>query len=776
MDMEIGSQHFGHQHPVEFKDVLSDETKEAICLRCGEMVFGSSFSFMECEFYLHKKCAEAPSKIDHPFHRNHPLVLLPKPKYKRCFCNFCGKTCEKSVYHCSCKLDFHIKCALFSLNMAEKKLEELKHITVKVPLLFTEDDNKELEKLYCFMCWEPLLESMYFSLDCGFNLHKKCVELPHEIKYPIHKRHPLILQFNVDHFSCKICLQEPSGMGIVYSCSPCRFSVHIKCAEFPPILNLPCHRNHPLFLPVKRGGSCHACRKNPSFMTCEETQQNNFYHCSSCNFGLHLECASPPLTIKEKIHEHPFSLFWRQASFICDACGLEGNFVSYICSTCNLLVHKKCISLPPIIRIPRHKHPIFHKYFLQDHQFKDCDCRICDDKVNIKYGSYSCFNCKFVVHVKCALEKKGWYKEVEPKDIDGKLAIVPKMSANPIDCVIEKNEDGEMTKIKHFGHEHNLILSKNLIEGHCDGASLMDKYCDGCVLPISNPFYYCSQCDFLLHKSCAKSLKQQQLWFHICQRFLILLVGYIFRCGLCQSECNGFSYMCKKCDVHYCLYCATRDYRIKHQGHKHPLFFDRKHEGRCDACNVKVRGLYKCKQCSFNLHIKCLRLPLTAWHKFDKHQLALTYKEGNEYSEYQFCDICEEKRDPSHCFYHCATCDISAHPYCALGKYPFIKPGSIYNELEDHPHPLTFLRKIFSGPRCHKCGQPCRDLVLECADSSCDYIVHWDCVKPAYLRSKKTARHKTETYEIVPETTEGSSCIILVQSFANFSFQYFLLF
>ncbi|TYJ45263.1 hypothetical protein E1A91_A02G043500v1 [Gossypium mustelinum] len=639
MDMEIGSQHFGHQHPVEFKDVLSDETKEAICLRCGEMVFGSSFSFMECEFYLHKKCAEAPSKIDHPFHRNHPLVLLPKPKYKRCFCNFCGKTCEKSVYHCSCKLDFHIKCALFSLNMAEKKLEELKHITVKVPLLFTEDDNKELEKLYCFMCWEPLLESMYFSLDCGFNLHKKCVELPHEIKYPIHKRHPLILQFNVDHFSCKICLQEPSGMGIVYSCSPCRFSVHIKCAEFPPILNLPCHRNHPLFLPVKRGGSCHACRKNPSFMTCEETQQNNFYHCSSCNFGLHLECASPPLTIKEKIHEHPFSLFWRQASFICDACGLEGNFVSYICSTCNLLVHKKCISLPPIIRIPRHKHPIFHKYFLQDHQFKDCDCRICDDKVNIKYGSYSCFNCKFVVHVKCALEKKGWYKEVEPKDIDGKLAIVPKMSANPIDCVIEKNEDGEMTKIKHFGHEHNLILSKNLIEGHCDGASLMDKYCDGCVLPISNPFYYCSQCDFLLHKSCAKSLKQQQLWFHICQRFLILLVGYIFRCGLCQSECNGFSYMCKKCDVHYCLYCATRDYRIKHQGHKHPLFFDRKHEGRCDACNVKVRGLY---------------------------------------------------------------------------KY-----------------------------------------------SSCDYIVHWDCVKPAYLRSKKTARHKTETYEIVPETTEGSSCIIL---------------
>ncbi|PPD70861.1 hypothetical protein GOBAR_DD32256 [Gossypium barbadense] len=583
MDMEIGSQHFGHQHPVEFKDVLSDETKEAICLRCGEMVFGSSFSCMECEFYLHKKCAEAPSKIDHPFHRNHPLVLLPEPSYKGCLCHFCGKTCEKSVYHCSCKLDFHVKCALFPLNMAEKKLEELKHVTIKVPLLFTEDDNKELEKLDCFMCWEPLLESMYFSLDCGFNLHKKCVELPHEIK-------------------------------------------------------------------------------------------------------------------------------------------------------------------------------------------------LCDDQVEIEYGSYSCFNCKFVVHVKCALEKKGWYKEVEPKDIDRKLAIVPKMSTNPIDCVIEKHDDGEMTKIKHFSHKHNLILSKNLIEEHCDGASLMDKYCDGCVLPISNPFYYCSECDFLLHKSCAKSPKQEQLWFHICQRFLILLVGCIFRCDLCQSESNGFSYMCKKCDVHYCLYCATRNYRIKHQAHKHRLFFDRNHKGRCSACNVSVRGLFKCKSCdAFNLHVDCLRLPLTAWHKCDEHRLALTYEEVNKYSEYQFCDICEKKRDSRKWFYHCATCDISAHSYCALGRYPFIKPGSIYNELKDHPHPLTFVRKIFSGPRCHKCFQPCRDLVLECADSSCDYVVHWDCVKPVYLRSEKTARPKTETGEIVEDTSEGSSCIILVQSFANFSLQYFLL-
>ncbi|KAL4272808.1 hypothetical protein GQ457_13G025790 [Hibiscus cannabinus] len=762
--MEMESQHFGHIHPMVFDDVPSNRTEEVTCSRCGEMVSGSSFSCAECGVYLHKKCAEAPAEIDHPFHCDHSLVLLPKPPYRRgrAFCNFCGQTCEKFVYHCSCNLDLHIKCALLSFNIAKKKLGELKRVTIKVPLVSAGDDDKghETERAdpKCFTCREPLSGAMHFSLDCGFNLHKKCVELPHKIKYPIHKNHPLMLQFSVEHFLCKTCHRKLPTYGFSYSCSPCKFAIHVTCAELTPILDLPCHRKHSLVLDFKKRPSCKAC---------QETQQNKFvYCCSSCNFSLHFECASPPLTIEEKNHEHPFTLFWRQASFICDACGLEGKSVSYICSTCNIVVHKQCIPLPPIIAIPRHKHPIFHKYFLRGRDFRNSDCEICYNEVKIEHGSYSCSNCKFIVHVKCALEKKGWYKVIEANDIDGKLpddsTMVPRRSINPIIC-IEKNEDGEMTVIKHFSHAHNLILEVNLMEEHGDGANLMEKYCDGCVLPVSNPFYHCSQCDFFLHKRCARLPIKKQLWFHICQRFLTLVVDHIFRCGLCQSECNGFSYRCEKCDIHYCLHCATRSYTIRHPGHKHPLYYDRNHEGRCDACNVKRRGLFKCKRCSFNLHIQCLRQPLTAWHGYDEHLLALTYKEASTYSKYLYCDICEEKRNSSHWFYRCETCDVSAHPDCVLGRYPFLKPGSIYEELEDHPHPLTFVKKTYSCPRCHKCGKPCRDLALDCADSACDYVVHWECAKPDYLTSKKIPLHATETDESVPEPEPeaGSSCMIL---------------
>ncbi|XP_039029707.1 uncharacterized protein LOC120164001 [Hibiscus syriacus] len=627
MDMEMGSQSFGHDHPMVFNDVQSNQTKEVTCSRCGEMVFGSSFSCSECEFYLHKKCAEAPPEIRHPYHRDHPLVLLPKSPYEkgRAICNFCGKTCEKFIYHCSCELDLHVKCALLSFDIAEKVLGELKRVPLKVPLVSADDNDEELERAKCFVCREPLLGSMHFSPDCGFNLHKKCVELPPKINYPLHKDHPLFLQMRIQGLSCNLCHRRLPVFGFNYSCSPCKFALHITCAELPPTLDLPCHRKHPLVL---------AFQNNPSCDACKETQ-------------------------------------------------------------------------------------------------------------------------------------RGWYKVIEARSLDD-LAMVPRRSVDPIIC-IEKNKDGEMTEIKHFSHAHNLILQVNLMKEHREGSNLMEKYCDGCVLPVSNPFYHCSQCDFFLHKECAELPMEKQLWFHICQRFLILVADHIFRCGLCRSECNGFSYRCKECDIYYCLHCATRSYTIEHPSHEHPLYYDRNHKGRCSACDVTRRGLFRCKHCKISLHIQCLRQPLTAWHGCDEHLLALTYKEVSTYSQYLYCDICERKRDSNRWFYCCASCDVSVHLDCALGRYPFIKPGSIYRGLEDHPHPLTFVKKTFSCPGCHKCGIPCRDLCLECEDSTCGYVVHWDCAKPSHLKNQKIVLDTTETDESIPKgSVPNSSCVVLVRSFANF--------
>ncbi|EOY05974.1 Uncharacterized protein TCM_020834 [Theobroma cacao] len=156
-------------------------------------------------FYLHKNCAEAPLEINHPFHRKHPLVLMPTPPYgprARCFCDFCGRTCKMFVYHCSCGLDFHIKCALFSCTIAEKNFGELEHIVL--PWISIDEQTEELESAKCFGCWNPLLESTYFSLDCRFNLHKKCVELSPEINHFSHQEYLLVLQCNGERFSSNV--------------------------------------------------------------------------------------------------------------------------------------------------------------------------------------------------------------------------------------------------------------------------------------------------------------------------------------------------------------------------------------------------------------------------------------------------------------------------------------------------------------------------------------------------------------------------------------------
>ncbi|XP_017984462.1 PREDICTED: uncharacterized protein LOC108663694 [Theobroma cacao] len=652
-------QHFSHEHPLIFNEEQGHESEEqAYCSGCGELVSGPSFSCVECGFYLDKKCAEAPSQLNHPFHHNHSLNLLASSPYDASLsviCDFCDEICDRFVYHCSCELDLHIKCALFSYNIAEKRIGEIQQISTMDPLISKENGDEELEGAECFACWKPLLDSVYLSPDCGFYLHAKCLDPCAVNHLPLHE-HPLILQFNSELLYCKIC---------------------------------------------------------------QETQRRGFvYCCSICKFALHIECGSPPPIIEDKSHQHPFVLFCRRVSFICDACGTEGNYVSYICSTCGVIVHRKCISLPRTLKHPRHfEHPISHTYFLGQDKFKLSECRICHiEDVNSKHGSYSCLDCDYIVHVNCAIEDYKWYKFDElDENVEENSELQPY-------AVVEETKDGENViaiEIKHFSHQHNLIFSNEIKD---------DKCCDGCVLSISTSYYYCSLCNFFLHKSCAELPRKKHLWFHDHPKLHPLTSGYIFRCVICECETSGFAYTCAKCKDYFCLRCAVFSDSHKCQGHEHVLPFYEDYQGLCNACGESTTCAYRCKKCDFSLHDTCIKLPLKAQHKSDVHHFTLTYHDGNNYSESHYCDICEEERNPNHWFYYCAKCDNSAHPNCLLEKYSFIKLGSIYTK-GDHSHPLTFVQKVHYYPKCHDCGEPCLDLALECRTIGSNYIVHWECIK-----------------------------------------------
>ncbi|XVF75653.1 hypothetical protein PTKIN_Ptkin13bG0204200 [Pterospermum kingtungense] len=67
--------HFSHDHTLVFIENHKDELKKAYCCWCHEPLEGSIYVSFDCKFHLHKKCFDLPTKINHPGHPEHPLVL-----------------------------------------------------------------------------------------------------------------------------------------------------------------------------------------------------------------------------------------------------------------------------------------------------------------------------------------------------------------------------------------------------------------------------------------------------------------------------------------------------------------------------------------------------------------------------------------------------------------------------------------------------------------------------------------------------------------------------
>ncbi|KAL4311680.1 hypothetical protein GQ457_01G044670 [Hibiscus cannabinus] len=322
--------------------------------------------------------------------------------------------------------------------------------------------------------------------------------------------------------------------------------------------------------------------------------------------------------------------------------GQEGKYVSYICSTCWVIVHKDCTKLPRIIKFSRHAHCLFHKYFLAKQELTRQDCKICFEQVKVERGSYSCVKsgCNYVVHVNCALEDKDLYEVIEQESQCEELCAATQSS---IIRVIEVNEDGEATKIEHSSHEGHCLLLANKMEKETDGK------CDGCILPVSTPLYYCSEsdCHFCLHKNCAEFPRIKQHWFS--KSNATLEPKGAQKCAFCRREWSGFFYeIAEHYDV--CLWCTEVADIIEYcEGHQHLLIFDFKCKERCNGCGSPSGryGAFRCKKCSFALDFACLTLPHSALHKCDQHMLYLTYHDDNDYKKHDYCDICEGKRDPS---------------------------------------------------------------------------------------------------------------------------------
>ncbi|XP_038992270.1 uncharacterized protein LOC120115711 [Hibiscus syriacus] len=668
MEMVKGNQTkhcFFHEHPLVLVEAQGDENEKALCSLCGEVMPASKFSCVHCNYHLHPECAQIPQIIfPHPLHPPHYGLWFsspPKMSYGESDCAMCKETCKFYFYRCFNCGEFRLctKCAVSSWNLIGRKNKskyEFKDEDHQLPFVFLQNHRYELKRACCSWCQESLIGPIYVSVGCKFKLHQKCFhDLPTEIAHPCHRLHPLFLHFEKNKFFCEVCQKDDD--------------------------------------------------------------YNLLYHCLACKFDIHLECIlSRHIVEANRNHEHQFILLYRNDPFICNACGTIGKFVSYICPTCHLQVHKSCTQLPRKIKAARHGRVLLRKYFLG--KGKAGDCQICFEQVKEEYGCYGCSKeaCNFMVHVKCVLEDDSLYAIIDQENGDWDDA----KDFSPSIRVIKVNERGEATEVRHFNHVHDLVL-EDKIKGDDDRA------CDGCMLPISTPFYYCSKCGFFLHKTCAELPRVKHHWFQL--HAITLEARNWSRCFLCDRLCSGLFYSGiggRK----FCLRCAKVPYTIKHEGHQHMLFFDHKFQGECNGCGLNHRyfGGFRCKECSFSLDFACLTSPLAVQHKCDRHLLRLSYDDRNDDPEQFYCDACEKKRDSSRWYYSCSTCDNSLHSKCTLGSYPFLKDEATFDrDYHHHSHIyLEYVCKVVDGyPYCSRCGKPCQNEALKC--TQCDYIVHFNC-------------------------------------------------
>nr|GMD59496.1 putative DC1, C1-like, Zinc finger, RING/FYVE/PHD-type [Ipomoea batatas] len=205
------------------------------CSGCHCPGTGPVYACWRCSFFLHDQCFRASRSLKHPSHHLHPLTLTPYPTYpsNSFYCNSCTLIGSGFSYSCSESPEPEPP-----VGFPTGKDRETTHFSHPHRLKLTEVQEKDGKK--CSGCEYIITGPVYTCVDpdCGvdFNLHKKCFELPREVRHKSHLDHALTLlpsppYQDGDGFACNACLQK--GSAFVYHCGACSFDLHVECVRWP---------------------------------------------------------------------------------------------------------------------------------------------------------------------------------------------------------------------------------------------------------------------------------------------------------------------------------------------------------------------------------------------------------------------------------------------------------------------------------------------------------------------------------------------------------------
>ncbi|XVF06434.1 hypothetical protein REPUB_Repub06bG0047800 [Reevesia pubescens] len=618
------------------------------CSWCGKRLSGVCYGRIQRDFYLHEVCSDKiPRTLYHPFHPQHPLHLhyISVSGYHcyACKVDLIFRTPYTRSYWCqSCNFRLDFYCA--------KLLPTLKHKCHQHPLTYFGKIGKDQRREYfrCNVCKNmPCHENFYRCVQCDFNSHLQCLQIPSSAKH-IYHRHTLIFKdsFKEDdseEYYCDLCENKRNPRHPVYYCEKCTYIVHIEC-----ILN-----------------EANISSSAPQSMDSKALLVKEMEH----NEGTDINHTSQQLL--PLIHEHPLRFFEvtkkLKGNRYCNGCRLVLNGPSYICTRSHdrfgypecskkyyYYLHEKCAKLPNEIQHPSHSsHPLNLYTTYRPH----IGTIICDECRDICLGFiYLCEECNFKLDVKCANIGVSQLKEME-----------------------------RATELDHFNHKHKLILGYS-------NDPICEIRCKLCELPILGPAYLCSCCNYIIHESClGVGLPQKiQVPFHPEHTLVIGPDHYDSKCYACPLWLDVFyyRYRCEQC--HVCLHsvCANSLRRpLKYESHGHNLYyfgtncqllFAKYTYERwtplfgCSKCKKICRGrpFYRCLQCAINFHLECVPIPHIVKSRCHVHPLVLKDSFVEDDSGAYYCDACEEERCQKDHVYFCEECKglFVTHIECALAK------------------------------------------------------------------------------------------------------------
>ncbi|KAG7626755.1 putative chromatin regulator PHD family [Arabidopsis thaliana] len=518
--------------------------------------------------------------------------------------------------------------------------------------------------------------------------------------------HRVSLIYHRDGIECDAC---DRSYGVGFSCSECKFTIHMKCIfvfNIQEIFDHPSHVGHCLKLlttgaPDHTDPKCHLCGRNTKRL---------LYHCSDCKLNLDVDCMANTKTAQAYLnvpwHKHPLLMFDFVDKMPCDVCDMRGK-QGYFCPRCRLVIHESCFSVfdSPEITHPSHvRHPLKLLTSGVPDYTKDRSCHTCGDET----GSliYHCDMCKFNLDLRCAIK-----------------TLLPIALSN--------------MKV----HEHTLTLMPRLIS----------FVCDACGMKGDRAPYVCVQCDFMtFHQECTHLPRVIHVNHHDHRvSFKYPLGPGEWRCGVCWEEIDWSygAYSCSFCPS-YAIHsrCATRkdvwdgkeldgvpeevedvepfkrnaDNTIKHFAHQHNLMSfskDSEESNFCGACVCPIGSctFYKCSEsdCSFILHETCANLRKKKRHFLSPQPLTLDFVTKRKEEKCGAChQICCQG------FIYSTYQNENFDLLCSSITVPFIHGG--------HDHHLLYIKLEYGQVKtCKNCGIDEAEVVLGCI--KCNYFLDFRC-------------------------------------------------